>query len=163
MIVSQESLELSSISKLVGHPDIQTLDGIDKLRNRTFQHNPIDHQEICDLISSAKKNFIYNYYLKKKKWPLVKFSKNCNPTLLYCSLNNLLIHHISIPQHLSKITLRDFSQIQLEKVEEFDHLLSQFDYLKDTALAETRSILNSPTWKRVKDEQTKRTSSYFFI
>lgn len=56
---SHESLELSSMNKLLGHPEIQTLEGIDKLRSRTDAVVEAVRQKISDLLSSMKMNFIH--------------------------------------------------------------------------------------------------------
>lgn len=158
-----ESLEMSAMSKLVGHPDIDSVKGLNKLRGRTFKPNEVDRQEVADLISSMVKNFIQHYLMKYKQWPVVEFSPSSSKTLVYCSFKGIWIHDKSIPTHLPPVTLRDFSQIKIGKVANFDFMDSQFDILKDTALAETRSIIYDPTLRSVSSLKMRRTLVYFLI
>lgn len=53
-----------------------------------------------------------------------------------------------IPHSFPQVTLRDFSQVELLKVNGVDYVDSHFDILKDTALAETRACLFDPALRK---------------
>ncbi|QPB73986.1 RdRp [megalopteran chu-related virus 119] len=156
-----EALEMSAMAKLLGHPAIDTFAGIDKLRLRTLKRNEIKREEVSDLISSIKKNFIEQFLVEHHKWPPVTFKLHVSPTILYCHTMRYWITDSRIPKNKPPVTLRDFSQIEIEKIEEFDHIDSQFEILKDTALAEARSIVNSKTVHGIRDLNQRRTLVYF--
>lgn len=88
---------------------------------------------------------------------------NINPRLQYCIFNNCWIHDSSIPTQYPNITLDDFNYIDLGKIADFDDVESQFDLLKDTALAYTRDILCNLIIHNIKDKKNQRTLLYFLL
>lgn len=158
-----ETMELSGLSKLLGHPDINTLMGIDKLRKRTFQPNPVDHKSVELLLASLKYNFIRQYLARHKRWPLVTLSKTTHERIRYCWHHNLWIESKKVPDSISKCSQSDFSSVTLCKVKEFDANLTQFGILKDTSLAYVRSIVENPTIAAIRDQSLKRTLIYFLM
>lgn len=160
---SHELLELSAMSKLLGHPDIQSSVGIDKLRLRVSKRNEANREDIVDLLSSMKKNFIHHFFLREKRWPTVECHPNTNPRLIFCIFQNVWIHDPTIPQNLPAIKLADFTHLDLGKIALFDHIDSQFDILKDTALAAIRSEIQNPNLHSIKDLKSRRTLLYFLM
>lgn len=64
-----ETLEFSGMSKLLGHPDIDTIQGIKKLRERTMRRNEVSREKVSELLCFMKENFCHRYLLKHKVWP----------------------------------------------------------------------------------------------
>lgn len=159
----QEVIELSSLSKLLGHPNIDTFKGLTKLRSRAVQRNEIPREDVITLINSMKKGFIHQYLITTKKWPLVNLSHLCNPRLVYCCLHNKWIHDPMIPKNLPKVELKDFCSIELGKILEFDYIDSQFDILKDTALSPLLSEIFSPIISVKRNPKDQRTLLYFLM
>ncbi|KAF5278532.1 hypothetical protein FQR65_LT15645 [Abscondita terminalis] len=122
-----ESQELCSMAKLCGHPDIQSLQGIDKLRSRTLQENLVSYSDVNLLLCSMKSNFIEDHLIRYKRWP-VRY------------LDNRSLHYTAF----RSVTLEDFTNLSIEKVMEFDYIDSQFAILKDTALSQTRLAITDP-------------------
>ena len=158
-----ESIEFSAMSKLCGHPAIDTLLGIDKLRLRTTQVNEIRHEDVSLLICSMKENFILTHLLRYKRWPVISVSPRVNKTIMFCRFNNIWINDPMIPSSYPPIQLEDFREINLEKVHDFDYIDSQFDILKDTALAQVRSLITGPLVHSPKSRKDQRTLLYFLM
>lgn len=158
-----ESQEFVAFGKLLGHPAIDTAVGINKLRERTLSPNNVTREEVSYLISSMKKNFIHQYFLKHRRWPKVEFSESAKPRLRFCCLHNIWIHNPIIPSELGPVNLKDFSAVTIEKVIEFDKLISQFPLLKDTSLAAVRREIESPVLHNIRGMRMKRTLLYFLL
>lgn len=155
-------IELSALSKLLGHPDIESLFGIDKLRKRTFKENPVSHAEVSSLLSAMKFNFCKEYYMKHNRWPIVTFSRSCPIRLRQSILANVWIDDHELPSDTPLVNIDDFSHVTLEKCIEFETCDSQFPFLKDTALAQFRSEIENPSLYRY-NSKNRRTLLYFLL
>lgn len=98
----QETIELSGLSKLVGHPDIQTIRGVLKLRKRTMDANIVTKDKVQELLNSLKKRFCQQYLRRHKRWPELKLTVLSPYRIVYSIISGLMMlqsHPILIQLH----------------------------------------------------------------
>jgi hypothetical protein len=72
-----ELIELSGMSKLLGHPDINTPAGLNKLKIRVSQPNIVSIGKVTELLGVIKIKYCETFYMKHKKWPLMNSDESC--------------------------------------------------------------------------------------
>ncbi|GFT03205.1 polymerase [Trichonephila clavipes] len=75
--------ELGCLTKITGHPLTDIEKGSEKLQSRVQEEFPVSVNAIAFCISSFKENFIRNFILKHKRWPMVTF----DPTLVHPAIH----------------------------------------------------------------------------
>lgn len=94
-----ETMEFSGLSKLLGHPDIDTVSGLIKLRQRTMVPNYVSREKVNELLCFMKENFCRQYLRRHSRWPPVTLHFLSNRRLDWCMLKNKWIDDPSCPAH----------------------------------------------------------------
>ncbi|UHK03230.1 MAG: RNA-dependent RNA polymerase [Hangzhou chuvirus 3] len=131
--------ELGCASKLLGHPYVSMRAGADAMYKKANAEYTLDFNVINEVVCRAKLDFVTNWVLTKKKWPLVEFTSKIPEGLVYACLRNLVPNDKKVPQKLrDSYQLSDWMYVELQKVEEFRRLENTIPYLKDRTISTLR-------------------------
>jgi hypothetical protein len=156
-----ELTELSGMSKLLGHPDIDTPAGLNKLRIRVSKPNIVSVEKVAELLGVIKMRYCETSYMKHRKWPIIDLEKTCNIGLRNCILLGLWVTHPTISKRYGSITSDDFIGFNIIQNQEFDDIPTQFPILKDTSISPTLSGLNLMGSDKRIAERERRTLLFF--
>jgi hypothetical protein len=156
-----ELIELSGVSKLLGHPDIDTPAGLNKLKIRVSKPNIVSVEKVAELLGVINMRYCETFYRNHRKWPIIDLEKTCNIGLRNCVLLGLWITHSTIIKKYGNVTSNDFIGLNIIQNHEFDDIPTQFPILKDTSISPTLSGLNLTRSDKRITERERRTLLFF--
>ncbi|KMQ92517.1 RNA-dependent RNA polymerase [Lasius niger] len=119
-------LELTGICKHFGHPCLKVKDGFENVREHGTKKAVVDQVLVETCKGIFVRDFIKEYYHKKRKWPaLLKYSKELE---LYYTKN-------LYPPKKHEKDYSIWSNIHLSKIFDFDYSPDTTELIKDTASA----------------------------
>ncbi|QPB73966.1 RdRp [hymenopteran chu-related virus 123] len=132
--------ELLGMVKLCGHPSIEILSGLAKLKERTHAALTVNREAVNRTVGVMKRELILNFRRRRSHYPNVHLEKvqAIRPLLRLINYNINPDSDEGIKLR-SNILIEHWSQIELGKNDEFDPIDNQLVLLKDKALGLVRS------------------------
>lgn len=126
-------LELLGIVKIFGHPCLDVLPGLEKVREHVLEYVPIDIEDVNAVKWTFIKTFCMNFYRQKHRWPKVKI-ESINPHLRFYFESN------SKSVYMSNLPLSYWGSIIFEKNFDYDYSPNTAELIKDSAISLPRSL-----------------------
>nr|BDG58447.1 RNA-dependent RNA polymerase [Chuviridae sp.] len=132
--------ELLGMVKLCGHPSIEILVGLAKLKERTHASITVNQEAVNRTIGVMKRELILNFRRRRARYPNVDLSKvqAIRPLLRLINYNVNPDGDEGIRLR-SNVLIEHWSLVDLGKNDEFDPIDNQLVLLKDKALGLVRS------------------------
>lgn len=135
--------ELGCLSKILGHPYVDMEAGAKKLYTNVTQEKDLDSHLILETLLHCKRQFIKSYLVRHHKWPLINFSKELHPGLVYARLHNRDPESLFITSRYGNIDIKEYNNIDFYPCLTFDFIDNIIPLLKDKTISVLRSKVMS--------------------
>lgn len=128
------SFYFSNLCKNYGHPILNPIDGIKKLRENSKKYIDVDDDLAKKVLYKFRETYTYNFFKKRGTYPNMMILTELPGPLRTC------LEEVRYPtsKELEEISLGDWSNILLKKNHELSLEIDERELLKDTACAPPR-------------------------
>lgn len=158
--------DLIGTVKVLGHPTIDIIGGLEKLNARVHKKLELDDVTIYHGVGVMQRDVVINFYRQHKRYPLMDVPDSI-PLLKQMVQKNISPLEGSGADTVRGISSIQWYQISFKKNADFDKADRQFDLIKDKALGVTRSNVIKqfllPINKRARSDPVQRRALLRFL